>query len=311
MNAATVTTSPSLALIKYWGKSDTEKNLPATSSIAVTLDGLLTETTVARAQRDQVFINGTEIPIKRFTKFFDNVRYTLKTDEHFAVESEVNFPVAAGLASSSSGFAALALACSQLIDPTVSDQTVSEMARLGSASAARSIYGGFTVLRKETPYAEPLNIDWPELYIIVAIVNTNAKSQSSRKVMELSRTSSPFYETWLKHSDLLFDRALSALTDKDFDTLGPLMQQSYLAMFSTMLTSTPPTLYWEPETVKLLKTCEAFRNEGLPVWETMDAGPQVKLFCLEKDLNPLLIQIQERHPDVKLMISRAGGKPQL
>ncbi len=309
MNAATVTTSPSLALIKYWGKSDREKNLPATSSIAVTLDGLLTETTVARAQRDQVFINGVESPIDRFTAFFDHVRKTLKTDERFAVESEVNFPVAAGLASSSSGFAALALACGQLIDPSISKQTISEMARVGSASAARSVFGGFTILKKESAFAEPLNIDWPELHIIVAIVKPEAKSLSSRKAMELSRTTSPYYDAWLKQSDRLFDEAFIALKDKDLDALGPLMQQSYLAMFSTMLTSTPPTLYWEPETLKIIKTCESIRQEGLTVWETMDAGPQVKLACLKKDLNAVLIQIQEQHPDVKLLISRAGGEP--
>jgi diphosphomevalonate decarboxylase len=310
MNAVTVTTSPSLALIKYWGKSDVENNLPATSSFAVTLEGLYTTTTVSLAQnQDQVFINGKESNMDRFQAFFQFLKKKITTDACFLAESRVNFPVAAGLASSSSGFAALAWACCRLINPEVPLETISECARLGSASAARSVYGGFTTLRKGSIYAEPLDLNWPELRVIIAIVSDSAKPVSSRKAMEAARATSPYYAAWLSQSDQLYKSSLEAAQAKDLSQLGPLMRQSYLSMFSTMLTSAPPIIYWKPESIALIRFCETLRSEGLQLFETMDAGPQVKMVCLEQDLNDILNRLKEEHPSIQYLVSSPGGAP--
>ena len=192
-----VETSPSLALIKYWGKVDRELNLAATSSIGVTLDNFKTKTTVSFAENDIVKINGEIAPSERFQNFFQYLRVKLGTKSHFYAESTTNFPVDAGLASSSSGFAALALGCAKLIDSSVSMRSVSDIARLGSASAARSLYGGFTLLKKSCVSAEPISVDWPELRVIIGIVVSEKKIMPSRQAMEKARLSSPYYKQWL------------------------------------------------------------------------------------------------------------------
>ena len=311
MNSITVTTCPSLALIKYWGKSNSVKNIPATSSLAITLDNLKTKTVVTGADKDQVFINGKEASPERFTAFFNNLRAQTNSDMFFLAKSEVNFPVAAGLASSSSGFAALAIGSALLIDPTISFTDVSSFARAGSASAARSVYGGFTVLRKDAESADPLNFEWPELRVIIAIVNQGEKPISSRHAMEFSRNTSPFYSKWIELSDELFLESLQVLHSKDLRLLGPIMRQSYLSMFSTMLTSTPPTIYWMPESIAIIHTCESIRKQGVNLWETMDAGPQVKMICQEDELESVLNRLKTDHPKVEFLVSKVGGAPRL
>ncbi len=309
MNSATATASPSLALIKYWGKSDTEKNLPATSSLAITLEGLETTTTVERSNSDQVFINRIEADPKRYASFFEHFRQSTNTNAFFLAHSTANFPISAGVASSSSGFAALAYGLALLTDPSTPLQKISEYARIGSASAARSIYGGFTILKKDGSHAQPLNIEWPELRIVIAIVSDKQKPVSSRKAMELSRTTSPFYSKWLEESESHFSQSVEAAAKKDLKKLGPLIRQSYLSMFSTMFTSSPPTFYWLPQSISLIRTCEELRQKGVEVWETMDAGPQVKMICLENDLKKLMKTLHEKFPRLTFIVSKPGELP--
>lgn len=311
MKSLTVETSPSLALIKYWGKSDTIRNLPATSSLAVSLDSLRTRTTVSIAKEDQVYINEELAPAERFQTFFDNLRKVTGSTARFSAHSTANFPVAAGLASSSSGFAALALAGARLIDPDISQETVSALARFGSASAARSLFGGFTVLKRHHESSQPLSIEWPELRVIIGIVTAQSKPVSSRLAMERARETSPFYSCWLEEAESVFSRSLQAVQNHDLSTLGPLMRKSYLSMFSTMLTSTPPTFYWMPESTGLIRSCEELRNSGIEVWETMDAGPQVKMICMDKDLETTLKYLKSAHPRIEFLVSRVGGAPKV
>lgn len=305
----TVRAAPSLALIKYWGKSDALENLPATSSLAITLSGLHTETTVSFSNKqDSVRIDGREVSMERFAPFFQKVRAVFRSDARFHVESRSNFPASAGLASSSSGFAALALGCSKLIDPNAEILKVAELARLGSASASRALFEGFTILKKQSRHAEPLfpKSFWPELRVIVAIVKNEAKKISSRNAMELAKESSPLYQTWLQESDKLFESGLVALKNRDLEALGPLIRQSTLMMFSTMFTSSPPSIYWMPDTIALLHACEALRELGFSAWETMDAGPQVKIVALEKECPEILTLLQTQFPHLRFFVSQAG-----
>lgn len=310
----TVRTTPSLALIKYWGKAETQENIPATSSLAVNLDGLFTETTVSLSDdADAVTINGELVPPDRYSKFFDRIRKTLGTDSAFHAESHSNFPVSAGLASSSSGFAALAFGCCKLIDEHLDQEIVSDLARYGSASAARATLGGFTTLKKGARFAEKIfdKNHWPELRVLIAIVKQTAKKTSSREAMELARTTSPYYNTWVKSSEDIFQNAIDACRNKDLEKLGQLMRISYLGMFSTMFTSTPPIYYWEPESIQLIKKCDALRKNGIGAWETMDAGPQVKILCLEEDLKNIINSLKAEFDQLKFMLSRPGGGPEI
>jgi diphosphomevalonate decarboxylase len=307
-----IRTSPSLALIKYWGKENVTENLPATSSLAITLKELYTETCVTVVEgEDSVVISGKDASVERFAPFFEKVRKQFSVNYRFRVESTSNFPTAAGLASSSSGFGALAFGCAKLIDEDADISVISQLARLGSASAARATFGGFTILEKGAIQARQLFGDdhWPELRTIIAVVNGSPKKISSRTAMEMARKTSPYYPVWIKESEAIFKNSVEACRKKDLDGLGQLIRQSYLMMFSTMFTSSPPLIYWEAESLSLIKECETLRNLGLRAFETMDAGPQIKIICQEQEVEAILGQLRPKFPHISFLISQVGTGP--
>jgi diphosphomevalonate decarboxylase len=304
--------SPSLALLKYWGKLDRHENTPATPSLAVTLGGLHTETSVSlpedAARGDTVAVNGRAEPPERYAAFFDRVRRALRRDLVFAAESRNDFPTSAGLASSSSGFAALAAACVWSADAELPAARLSELARLGSASAARSIYGGFVLLRRGARSAEQLYPPehWPELRVLAAVTEARPKEVPSRDAMELSRLSSPYYPAWTRSSAALLPEALRALADRDLERLGDLARTSALRMHAVMLASRPPVCYWVPHTLAVMGACAELRRRGVGAWETMDAGPQVKVLCLEADRSSVESELLAAAPGLQLLVARPG-----
>jgi diphosphomevalonate decarboxylase len=305
--------SPSLALIKYWGKGDVKNNIPATSSLAVTLDSLCTTSTFSFEKRDIVTINGIDQDVSRFLPFFENVRQKMNIRSFFRCESENNFPTAAGLASSSSGFAAMGLCIKTLLEADISLSLVSSVARLGSASAARAVFGGFTILPRGAESAEPVKgADfWPDLRVIVVSVSKHMKKTSSRTGMALSKETSPYYESWLKDSEIVFQKSLSALDKRDLSQLGPLIRKSYMRMFSTMLSADPPLIYWQPDSMGIIHLCSELRNQGIGAWETMDAGPQVKIFCIKEDVIKIQTAIQELFPHCNSIVDKVGTGPEI
>jgi len=292
--------SPSLALIKYWGKLDTKRNLPATPSLALNLKDLTTETVVRIADSDSVTIDGIPMPPERFSSFFDNLRASLDVDCRFEAESKNNFPTSAGLASSSSGFAALAGACAAACGKKPSLEELSAMARVGSASAARAVYGGFSLLPAGASYATRLHdaAFWPEVRTIVVKIDSGKKVASSREAMEAVRRSSPFYRSWVEQSSIVLERALEALNSRDIAALGEAVRHSYMSMFATMMGATPPILYWKPQSIAVIRGCSLLREQGLQAWETMDAGPQVKVLCLASQAEAIRDGIAAEVPEI-------------
>ncbi len=300
---------PSLALIKYWGKQSRESNTPATGSLAVTLSGLESRTTARFADADSVTVNDQLQPLERFTPFLKALRQRLDlTGRSFAVVSTNNFPTAAGLASSSSGFAALAGALAALSGRVVEPALISSLARLGSGSATRPVYGGFTVFDAGAEAAEPEQSEafWPEFRVVIAVVREGAKAVSSRVGMESSRQTSPYYREWVATSPAVLTAARSALASRDWAVLGPLIRQSYLRMFSTMFTAEPPLIYWQPESLALIQALDELRREGFQAWETMDAGPQVKIFCPADQAAPLASALDARVPGLRYLTAAPG-----
>jgi diphosphomevalonate decarboxylase len=190
---------PSLALVKYWGKSARGDNLPATPSLAVTLGGVHTETRAAvrstAEMADTMTVGGAIQDPARYSSFFDALRRTLEIPARFNAASTNTFPTSAGLASSSSGFAALAGACARAAGCDPSPADLSAIARAGSASAARSVFGGFVLLpagaRRALQICAPDH--WPDLRIVVAVTHRAPKPIASRRAMEETRSSSPYY----------------------------------------------------------------------------------------------------------------------
>lgn len=304
-------TSPSLALVKYWGKKNSARNLPATPSLAVTLGGVQTETRVRLADSDSIRLDGEAIPLDRFLPLFDSLRRAARRKVGFQVDSRNDFPSSAGLASSSSGLAALTVACARILELDLSLAQLSAFARSGSASAARSLFGGFTLLPAGGFAAEQLYDPgyWPEFRIVIALVSRQAKPISSRKAMEATRESSPYYRAWLRDAEQLLDPALRALERRDLTELGRAARLSYSRMHAVLLASDPPVLYWLPGTVAVIRACQELRDEGVGAWETLDAGPQVKILCLQSQVGIITERLRHLDPEMKTIVATVGGGP--
>lgn len=301
--------SPNLALVKYWGKADSQLNLPATSSLGITLAGLQSVASVAESKNDDtVLLNGSPADLSRYSGFFSHLRTRLKTNIRFNAQCSNSFPTGAGLASSSSGFASLAAACANMADSGVQTTTISALARIGSASAARSVYGGFVALPAGAFQAEQLFPPdfWTDCRIVLVAVSRAEKPVSSRAAMEITRLTSPAYPDWVRSSRQMFSDACRAVDGKDIEKLGTVMRLSYLRMFATMMSASPPILYWLPESLQLIRLCEQIRSEGIQAWETMDAGPQVKVLCLKGDVPAIIESMRKLNSNFNITVARPG-----
>ncbi|MFW6249614.1 MAG: diphosphomevalonate decarboxylase [Alkalispirochaetaceae bacterium] len=304
--------APSLALTKYWGKLPGGTNLPATPSVAVTLSELRSATAIRlrpATEGDSVTINGVPQRPEEFALLLDALRQKTGYEGAFEGLSVNNFPTAAGLASSASGMAALARACDAALGARLPEDELSAVARLGSGSASRSIFGGFVLLPAGADRAIPLlpQEHWPELRIIAIALHSGQKPISSRKAMNRTAESSPYYAAWVENASELTNRAVEAVKARDLTALGERMRESYLRMFATMLSASPPVIYWRPESVALIHYLQELRAEGVPVWETMDAGPQVKVLLEEVSVEPFLRRLRDHFPDAEARLSAVGA----
>ena len=279
-DSTTALAHPNIALIKYWGKSNGDLNLPSTPSLSITLSKLTTKTTISTNETDVLCINGQSVQDEKISKFLNSLRQ-IHTIKNIRIETENNFPTSAGLASSASGFAALTTALNSHFSLGFSKQQISAIARTGSASAARSIYGGFVGLQGPDWEAEPIfKPDYWPLRIVIATINAEKKKTGSSKGMEITRLTSPFYQSWVSEAQKDFDEALTAIRNRNFDKLADLSEKSCLKMIATMISSNPPLIYWAPATLACIQLIRDLRNSGQAVFFTTDAGPQLKAICL-------------------------------
>jgi diphosphomevalonate decarboxylase len=306
----TACAGPSLALTKYWGKAQHGINKPATASLGITLTPLQSRATVSLVtDHHQITVNKRPQPLDRFQPFLMAAAKLFDTQVYFKAICTNSFPTRAGLASSSSGFAALALAMSQLSGQDLSPSDLSALARIGSGSAARAIFGGFVEWPIGASHARPLYDEtyWPELRVIVCLVDQKPKAVSSRDAMNQVRNTSPYYNEWVRDAACLHHGALTALASRDLEKLGEIAQHSYLRMFSTMFSMSPPLIYWTPVSVQIIHLAQSLRTQGIRVWETMDAGPQVKLLCLDNDVETILTYINEANPELTTIVAQVGA----
>ncbi len=279
-----------IALIKYWGKRSVELNLPAVGSISITLDGLHSTTAVTFADdfdTDEFSLNGEprEAMAVRVSEHLDLLRQLAGSAQRARVVSDNNFPTGAGLASSASGFAALTVAAAKALQLDLSPRQLSQLARQGSASAARSLFGGFVELfRGEQPsgedcYAEPLMdaAAWP-LEVVIAVTDAAEKSVPSTAGM-LASAQSPYFPAWVTTSEADLEQGRRAILAKDFAALATAAEASCLKMHGLMLATEPGLLYWQGATLECLHAVRGLRAAGTGVFFTVDAGPQVKAVC--------------------------------
>ncbi len=306
---ATAIANANIALVKYWGKRNKELMLPCNSSISMTTEGLSAQTTVEFSDdynEDQLILNGEEI--KAGTNDYDEyvgtfmkvVREMTKTETKFEIVSNNNFPTSAGLASSAAGFAALAAAVNKALDMGLNKKELSMLARRGSGSATRSIMGGFVEWKKgrkedgSDSFAKQLAKEhyWPEFRMIVCVTSEKEKKIKSRAGMAQTVSNCAMYPCWLKsvNDDLKIIR--ESIKEKNFTKVGQHSQLNCLKMHATMISTSPPIIYWNPTTIKIMQSVLEW-NEEIESYFTMDAGPQVKILCLEKDMEEIKKRLHE------------------
>jgi diphosphomevalonate decarboxylase len=300
-----------IALAKYWGKTDSPENIPAVPSLSITLAGLQTRTTVEldpTLVADLCWIDDEPLqnrPRERIVALLDRVRHRAGVTTRARVTSRNDFPTAAGLASSASGFAALALAATRAVGLDLPLTEVSAIARQASASAARSLFGGFVVLRGER--AEPLAPpDHWDLAMIVAVTQAGPKAVGSTAGMQHTRATSPYYAAWVDHAPLTFEEIRSAVLDRDLDRLGPAVEQSALMMHASMLAARPALCYLTPTTLAVVDAVRRLRDAGLAAYFTIDAGPHVKVLTARASEAPVRQAIDAVPGVLRTILCRPG-----
>ena len=287
---ATAQAGANIAFIKYWGNLDDALRLPLTHSLSMTLDAAQTTTTVTfdpALTADLLVINGEPVigeALDRVSRHLDHLRRIKGIAWRARVTSENTFPTGSGIASSASAFAALTVAAAAALGLDLSPRVLSTYARLGSGSAARSVFGGYVELvtgaRHEDAYA--VQVEPREHWVlsdVIAIVSRAHKRVGSTGGHALAHTS-PLNGARLAHVQTAIAQARTAIHVRDIEMLGEVMELDALTMHAVMMTSRPSLLYWEPGTLAIMHAVRAWREEGLPVYFTIDAGPNVHLITL-------------------------------
>ncbi|OGH13948.1 MAG: diphosphomevalonate decarboxylase [Candidatus Levybacteria bacterium RIFCSPLOWO2_02_FULL_37_10] len=288
----TAITPSNIAFIKYWGKKDEALRLPENGSISMNLSNLLTTTTVefsSQYKEDSVIINGVQEPNEgsRAIKHLDRIRKLANISDKAKVVTENNFPTGTGLSSSASGFAALTVAGAKAAGLNLSEKDLSILARQGSGSACRSIPDGFVEWidgdTNETSYAISV---YPENYWdivdVVAVVSKDKKHVGSTQGHKLA-TTSPFFE---KRLELINDKiklVKKYLKERDFEKFGELIEEEALELHAIYLTSKPSLIYLLPGTLLVMHMVKKWREDGLPVYFTLNTGQDMHLICERKN----------------------------
>jgi diphosphomevalonate decarboxylase len=292
MGKATAVANPNIAFIKYWGRADDGLNLPANPSLSMNLAALTTVTTVEfrpHLPADVVMIDdqpATGQALTRVVAHIDRVRAIAGIEDRASVFSRNDFPAGTGLASSASAFAALSLAATRAAGLDLDGAALSRLARLGSGSACRSVPAGFALWQGDddaSSYARQIAppAHW-NLQDVVAIVSHQHKAVGSYDGHALA-VSSPFYAARLRAVPGMLDTVQTAVQKRDLPAMGMAVEADALAMHGVMMTSTPSLLYWQPATVAVLRAVRAWREDGLEVYFSLDAGPNVHCFCEPAD----------------------------
>jgi len=316
-----------IALCKYWGKRNQELNLPLTSSFSISLGNKGASVTLALIENnvDEIILNDKIVdPLSSFSKrlidFLDLFRSTNSNADANAnanvnaranantnacantntntmplrIRISSNIPIAAGLASSACGFASIVFALDALFGWKLPRKDLSILARLGSGSASRSIWPGFVEwhagIREDgmDSHGESFSEEWPELCIGLLIVNNQEKSVSSREAMQRTVTTSSLFSAWPGKVNQDMKTIKQAIYERDFATLGKAAESNATAMHATMLSAWPPITYAVPETLLGMQEIWKLRQQGLPLFFTQDAGPNLKLLFLQQDQNAVI-----------------------
>jgi len=315
--SATAIAHPNIALIKYWGNRDHVLRLPSNGSISMTLGNLDTKTDVIfdpSLEDDEFILNRSPISgpgLARVSEHLESIRKMADVSLKAKITSASNFPVGAGIASSASGFAALTLAAGTAAGLDLSPQELSRISRLGSGSACRSVFGGYVEwFRGESDhdsFAQPL-VDkehWT-LIDLIAIVEEEHKTIGSTSGHRLADTS-PLQLARVADTKRRLQICKQAIWDKDFHSLASIAEEDSNMMHAVMMTSSPSLLYWRPATLEIMQSITSWRKDGLEVFYTIDAGPNVHCLCTSGFANQITELLYELSGILKVIRAPTGG----
>lgn len=315
--ASTARAHTNIALIKYWGKRDADLILPYTDSLSLTLDEFYTTTTVdfdSQLKHDHLMIDGQVISPDKSAKvahFMDLVRQMSGQKAFAQIKSVNHVPMSAGLASSASAFAALAAAASRAAGLNLTPTELSRLARRGSGSATRSVFGGLVQWHRgtddESSYAEPImeKVDFG-LEMIAIMINRQQKKVSSRGGMQASVDTSPYFEIWPKVVEQDLKAIKIAIQEHSISKIGEIAEANAMRMHALTLSAQPPFTYFEASTIKAINLINQLRQTGLNCYYTMDAGPNVKVIYDQKDRPQLLAALGQVFGQENLVVAQPG-----
>ena len=301
----TVRSYANIAIIKYWGKKAEKEMVPATSSISLTLENMYTETTLSPLPADETadafYINGqlqNEAEHAKMRKIID--RYRPEGAGFVRIDTKNNMPTAAGLSSSSSGLSALVKACNAYFQLGLNRKELALEAKFASGSSSRSFYGPLAAWDKDSGEIYPVETDL-KLSMIMLVLEDQKKPISSRDGMKLCVETSTTFEEWIRQSEQDYKDMLIYLKENDFEKVGVLTEKNALAMHATTKTANPPFSYLTDASYEAMDFVRQLREQGESCYFTMDAGPNVKVLCLEKDLEHLSELLGQRY---RLIVSK-------
>ncbi|GGA78770.1 diphosphomevalonate decarboxylase [Ornithinibacillus halotolerans] len=316
---ATAKAHTNIALIKYWGKRDETLILPTNNSLSVTLDGFYTTTSVEFNEQftkdtfvlDDVSIAGEQY--QRVANFLNLVRQLAGKEIYAEVKSTNAVPTAAGFASSASGFAALAAASTKAIGLKLDNTELSRLTRQGSGSACRSIFGGFAEWKKgekddgTDSFAVPITPKehW-DIRVAAVVLSSKMKKVSSREGMKRTVDTSPFFQGWVDSIPTDLAEIKEGIFAKDFEKVGQIAEANCLKMHATTLGAQPPFTYWLDTTVTVMQTVRALREQGIPAYFTIDAGPNVKVLYLPENEEEVQSTLRNIPGVTDVKLSRVG-----
>ena len=311
---ATARAHTNIALIKYWGKADAKLRLPLMSSLSMTLDKFYTDTSIEKSSENtEFYLNNQKQDTESTNRVINYVR-RLQNEFGFSdkliIKSTNHVPTAAGLASSSSAFAALAGAFNKFYDLNLSDRELSRLARVGSGSASRSIFGGFAVWQKGhddlSSFAYSLDENpQMDLSLLAVELNCQKKKVSSTLGMKQAQTS-PFFDTWINRNDYELEEMISAIKSNDFTKLGELAELNASEMHALNFTAQPGFTYFEPDTIKAIKLVQDLRQKGIECYYTIDAGPNIKILTQLRNIKDIEKIFESEFNNVKIIKASFG-----
>ena len=279
---ATATAHPIQGLVKYHGMRDPEKRLPYHPSISVCTAPSETTTTVEfrpDAADDTYVIDGEEVEgrgAERIDAVVDRVRELADVDHPVRLESENSFPSNVGFGSSSSGFAAAAVALSEAAGLDLSRPEMSTIARYGSSSAARAVTGAFSQLdaglNDEDCRSHRIETDLEdELRIVGGLVPAYKETEAAHE----EAAESHMFQARMAHVHGQMAEMRDALRDADFDRAFELAEHDSLSLAATTMTGPAGWVYWQPRTIEIFNAVRDLRDSGVPVYFSVDTGASV------------------------------------